>query len=189
MDYNDILSRLTRTFASLNNRFDEDTFDHMKFTEWPDGKGMSITWDKVDNNEVLNKIMPIMHNLASLKDNLKNCLMRNGHDKQIVEITVDGSLHLQVLIDIVNQEKHGTPLKRSRSSKNPVISDARYQFRMGSKKGSPLEDAKNEFSPTMFIDAIIEDNLGNYLFTLDEMVETCFLKWKELAEQYDCGKM
>ena len=63
---------------------------------------------------MINKIFIIFYNLASLKDNIKNCLEKKGLDKNLIEIEINNSLHLQVLIDIVNQEKHGYPLKKTK---------------------------------------------------------------------------
>lgn len=184
MDFQSIQSRLQRVFTSLNERFDEDISKHTRIEEWPDGKGVSITFDNSNPHLVYNRIMTILHNLASLKDHLKNNFLKNNLDPGIVEREIDGSLHLQILIDLVNQEKHGTPLKRPRSGRNPVIDEPRSSFRMGSKKGSPLYPPPDD-TPTMFIDAYIMDGDGKLLFYLDELVETCFNKWRLLAEQCD----
>lgn len=186
MNYNSIQARLTMAFAALNGRFDENISKHENWQEWPDGKGVSLTFDKEDKHIVFNKIMTILHSLGSLKDHLKNCLKKNDHNPQIVEDEINGSLHLQVLIDLVNKDKHGSELNKPRSGRDPWIDDPRNGLRMGSKKGSPLEEGSPD-QPTMFIDAYIMDGEGKLLFYLDELVETCFLKWRELAATYGCS--
>jgi hypothetical protein len=185
MDYNNIQSRLERTFSSLNERFDENSNKHVNVQEWSNGKGVSITFDNTDKNLILNRIMNILHNLASLKDHLKACMEKKELDPKIVEEEINNSLHLQVLIDLINKEKHGGILKSHRSNKNPVIEDPTNSFRLGSKKGSPIEKHSSDI-PTMFIDAQIRDDKGNFLFTLDDLVEICFMKWKNLAKTYNC---
>jgi len=188
MDYNDITSRLKRIFSSLKDGFEEDVEKHTNVEEWKNGKGVTLTYGKYDEEELLNKIMSILYNLASLKDNLKNNLEKNGFNPQIVEDEINNSLHLQVLIDIVNQDKHGSPLRKPRSHKNPVIKYPNIGFRpffkkKGTATGNSTEDIEK---PVMFIDALIKDEHENILFYLDEFVETCFAKWKALAQKYNC---
>jgi hypothetical protein len=121
MDYNDIRSRLSRTLSSLNERFDDDIDKYTRIEEWEHGEGFSIIFGNEDEEKILNKIMIILHNLSSLKDHIKNRLSARGMNPRIAEDEINKSLHLQALIDIVNQEKHGTPLQKPRSNKNPVI--------------------------------------------------------------------
>lgn len=195
MDYNDIKARMERTFSSINERFDEDINKHTNVELWKNGKGFSLTFGNTDKDVILNKIFTILHNLSSLKDHLKLCLKKNGYDSKLVELEIDKSIHLQVLIDIVNQEKHGAPLKRPRSNKNPVIDEPTNNFRLARKMGDVTEiNFTNEGKvishgspPTMFIDAIIRDDKGNLLFRLDELVETSFNKWLEIAKKYNCS--
>ncbi len=123
MNYNNIKSRLKRTFTSLDDRFDENVDQHANIEPWENGMGESWTFGSSDNESLLNKVMIILHNLASLKDNLKNSLKKNGLSPQIVEEEIKNSVHLQVLIDIVNQDKHGSPLRNPRSNMSPYISD------------------------------------------------------------------
>jgi hypothetical protein len=121
---------------------------------------------------------------------------KNGHDSQIVEDEINNSLHLQILIDIVNQEKHGSLLKKPRSNKNPIITDPSNGFRLASKKSSSTEInftkegniISHGASPAMFIDALIRDDKGQLLFRLDELVETCYTKWHDLAIKYGCNQ-
>lgn len=181
MDYNDIKTRLTRTFSSLNQRFDEDIERHVNIVEWENGRGLSITFGEQDEDALLNKIMIILYNLSSLKDHLKNCLSKNGYNPQLIEDEINKSLHLQVLIDIVNQEKHGAPLRKTRSYRNPVFRYPSQSFRPFFSKNMSSE------IPTMFIDALIKDDKENIIFYLDELVETCFEKWSQIAIKYKCG--
>jgi hypothetical protein len=189
MNYNDIKSRLDRTLSSLNTRFDEDIDYHTNIEFWENGKGLSITFGNLDEAEVLNRIMTILHNLASLKDHLKNCLQSKGHNPQIVEHEINNSLHLQVLIDIINQEKHGSPLKRPRSNKNPVIRYPEMGYRPFFKVGGSVMDEipeDYEGPGSMVITALIKDENENLLFRLDELVETCFSIWHSLAKEHGC---
>lgn len=182
MDYNDIKARLSRTLSSLNERFDDDIMKYTVIKEWINGEGVSITFGGESEEVLLNRIMVILYNLASLKDHIKNKLSSKGLNPGIVESEIDSSLHLQVLIDIVNQEKHGTPLRKARSNKGPVIRYPElgyFPFRKHPNAG-PDND-----SGTMLIHAVIKDKDDNNLFQLDELVDRCFAKWQELIKTYD----
>jgi hypothetical protein len=177
MDYNDIRARLSRTMASLNERFDDDIDKYVRVEEWSSGEGVSIVFEGEDEEALLNRIMIILYNLASLKDHIKNRLSAKGLNPMIVETEIDNSLHLQVLIDIVNQEKHGTPLKKSRSNKGAVIRYPRIGYFPFRKHPDAAADDEEG---TMVIHALIKDNRENLLFHLDDLIETCFAKWNEL---------
>jgi hypothetical protein len=197
MNFNDIRSRLERTFLSLNDRFDENVLEKISthFEEDESSRTMKTSMGDLNQEKINNKILIILHNLASLKDNLKKCLKKNGHDDQIVEKEINNSQHLQVLIDLVNQEKHGYPLTRNRRSfLDPLIANQSHFLGMNlnSKNKSALFmvglDGQPELSEegTLVIDADIVDNQGNVIFKLYELVNTCFEKWVNLANTYNC---
>lgn len=162
----------------MDARFDDKIENHVKVEEWRDKKGVSISFGNTSEDEILNKILTILYNLASIKDHLKNCLKGNGYDAKIVEDEINKCLHLQVLFDIVNQEKHGTPLKRSRSNKNPVI-------RYPSNGYFPYIKNENNEMGSMVISALIKDDKDTKICTLDELVETCYDKWNNLAAKHN----
>ena len=101
MNYNDIKSRLKRTFVSLDDRFNEDVDQHTNIETWENGMGESWTFGSSDQVSLLNKSMIILQNLASLKDNIKNSLKKNGYSPQIIEEEINNCIYLKVLIDIV----------------------------------------------------------------------------------------
>ncbi len=199
MDYNDISARMERVLSSLNARFETDIEKHIhldvKSTET--SRTIISTFGNDDQPTLENKVLIILYNLASLKDNLKNCLRSKGLDPNIVELEIDNSLHLQVLVDIINQEKHGYPLTRTnRSNKNPIISDLRQV--LGLSTGSESNSEAGFFitpdgtmniignNNKIAILGFIKDDQGNILFSLEELVETCFERWNLLAKTYRC---
>lgn len=199
MDYNDISARMQRVMSSLNARFETDIEKHIhldvKLTET--SRTITRTIGNDDQPTLENKVLIILHNLASLKDHLKNCLRNKRLDPKIVESEIDNSLHLQVLVDIVNQEKHGYPLtKTNRSNKNPIISDLRQVLGL-STGNEPNSEAGFFITPdgkmniignnnNIVILGLIKDDQGNILFSLEELVETCFERWNLLADTYQC---
>jgi len=182
----------------MNGRFDDNVLDGIKieYGQSETTKWMGMTIGNNDDEEIINKIFLILHNLASLKDHLKNCLKSKGQNQNIVEDEINKSLHLQVLIDLVNQEKHGYPLTKSnRSGKNPLIRMPREMLNISSSSepnsvagitlnqdGTYNLDGESKIK----ISAIISDENKNTLFKLDELVETCYEKFKSLAAIYNC---
>jgi hypothetical protein len=196
MDYNNISKRLQRLHASVNDRFNSDIQKHLhvdiQATDYTRNITVSIGSD--DQPTLENKILIILHNLANFKDNLKAWLLAKGIDSKIVELEINNSLHLQVLIDIINQEKHGYPLtKSSRSGMNPVITDERQVLQVSTRNEpnsfagffvSLNGEMKTLGDNKVMITATIKDGHGNVLFSLDEMVEKCIERWEALINQY-----
>jgi len=174
MDYDDIRTRLNRTYKSLDIRYDEAVEKHIRIEKWADGRGESWHFgDEEEKPETVNKVMTILYNLASLKDHLKNGFKKSNLDSKVIDKEIDESLHLQVLIDIVNQDKHGSPLRNPRSTKSPKL--------MGLGNGMRMADPRTgEEKFTMVISGTIIDKNGERIFGLDELVETCFAKWEKL---------
>lgn len=195
MDYNDFSLRLKRTLASLNGRFNDEIAVYITHGQDENGSFFSMQAGNGDEETIINKIFIILYNLSSLKDNLKNCLKNKNINPQIVEDEINNSLHLQVLIDIVNQEKHGYPLTKSnRSNKNPLIKHAMEWLVMtsspepGSSAGMFFnENGLNIIGDTnMAISAMIFDDENNLLFTFDELADTCYEKFEQIANEHNC---
>lgn len=207
MDYNNLSERLKKTLNSLNGRFDDDiavylthekkeriNLDNTKTTEL----SFHYSFGKDDTETIINRIFIILYNLASLKDHLKNSLQKKGINTHKVEDEINNSLHLQVLIDIINQEKHGYPLKKSnRSNKNPLIVGACQMLEMStaagvenSVSGSYLTADGIQFfgdgTQKVKISAEITDGDKNRLFSLDELIETAYEKILSLAQKHNC---
>lgn len=201
MDFNDIKSRLDRTLTSLNARFDSDIRKNtnIEFIQTSQGTGIRNTFGKNSENENLNQIMIILYNLASIKDNLIKELQTKGREekqaKDIVEGEINNCLHLQVLIDLVNQEKHGYPLtKHKRSNKNPLIKNATQNLAFVGGPGAVTEiNMANDghlivhgTPPVIKLTADIYDDQNNILFGLNTLVDTCYSKWEALAKTHGC---
>ncbi|WP_157831453.1 hypothetical protein [Confluentibacter flavum] len=163
----------------MNDRFDEDIDKHINVEPWENGMGESWTFGSSDQVSLYNKVMIILYNLASLKDNLKNSLKKNGYSPQIIEEEINNSIYLKVLIDIVNQDKHGSPLRKPRSNINPYISDLNQGLRLGDKR-------EGFDGPVILIDGYIRNIDGQIIFTLDQLVETCYEKFSDLSNKYNC---
>jgi len=187
MNYDDIKSRIDRTYVAINAKVDNDIdkHAHYHFYEKNGEQRVTVTFGTEEEKGLMLPIMSVIHLLATLKDHLKNSLKEKGHDPLLVERTIDESIHLQILIDIDNQDKHGTNLRKSRSNKSPIITDIHQGFYLGSKVYDIEGKVINKNGPpTIAIKALIKDSNGSILFYLDEMIEICYSKWIEIIKKY-----
>ena len=197
LDFNDIQSRIARINASINAMIDNDVKKHtnIEIVETDNGKGVSLTFGKDDQPTVENKIVMILYNLATLKDNLKACLERNGKSGQIVEDELKNSLHMQVVTDLANQYNHSVPLTWKRhSGKNLLIKNMRQDLALDGVAGSSTEITIGEDGhiisygtpPYILISADIYDDQGTLLFNLNTLIETCLSKYENIARTNNC---
>ena len=141
MDFNDIKTRLQRVYNSINAIYDTDIEGgiNVEIRETSDGISMKTTFGRNDETEAQVKIISIIHNIANLKDNLKNRLRDLRLNPQLVEAEINNSLPLQLIADLSNQDKHGYPLERTqRSNKDPLIKNIKsgLQLSTGAEAGS-----------------------------------------------------
>lgn len=192
MNFNDIKERLERTLSSLNSRFSYEIGKSIKIENRKEGESMTLTvnFGGDDVHEIENKIFIILHNLVNLKNCIKNSMEKPGRDKAAIENAINQSIYLQVLVDLVNQEKHGYPLtKNNRSKKNPVIKDISQGLRLSSANGRPASFTMDPFSGAfhsegdnaIVIHGKIYDDKDTFLFSVDELVEKSFESLQEIA--------
>lgn len=194
MDVNNLQSRLDVINCAATLRIDIDYKKYATVTPIEKGGVIVDLPGKNDPLKIAAGIYSILHQLATLKDHLKNQLKDHSLDKNIVEREIDSSIHLQVLIDLVNQEKHGYPLtKHIRSNKNPVIKEMSYTL-INNNHGKEVIlsigpkgelDILDGIPPSVALFANIFDDKGNYLFTFDDLVETCYNKWLFIATTHN----
>jgi hypothetical protein len=193
MDVNDITSRLEIILTALDSRIDDNYKSHIKI-EFNGEAVTSILPGKDDKPTIEFKILSILHLLATPKDHLKKRLEKNGDDPKVVERVIDSSIHLKVLIDLVNADKHGYPTKSNRSKKNPVIKNASQGLR-NNNDGKPIVvmmspngelETVHGKPPSVVLSAGIFDDKKNFLFDLDTLVETSYYHWVTIAKMYNC---
>ncbi len=87
---------------------------------------------------------------------------------------------LQVLLDLDNSDKHGSPLRVNHSRRNPIIRNVR-QGLVNNNHGKPIVMTISQVGetkvvdgdiPSVVINADIYDGDGDFLFDFDTLVET-----------------
>jgi hypothetical protein len=186
MDFNDVKSRIQRVYASIAQLKSDDYEKKIKWTP----EEFDIRFGSTDDPDDEHKVLSIISALADLKDNLKNRMDSLGLRKQLVEDEINKSLPLQLITDLDNQNKHDYPLKLTkRSNRDPQIKnvasglevtfgptgDGGIMFHMDSATVSFDGGAGGKHS----IDAEITDGSGNFICSLDSMVNDAIMLWEQ----------
>lgn len=116
MNYNDVNSRIERIYLSIQINISDGTAEYLRLERVPN---TTLSHFKANENEVLNKLIMIVSHISNLKDHLKNRIEIKGGSKQIIEDEINNNLHLQLIVDLNNAEKHGYPVKSKRSKLDP----------------------------------------------------------------------
>lgn len=192
LDVNNIEQRLKRIYNSLSSTYEEDAYKHIVI--FKDKKGNDIGWgtSPIIEDDILANFYNIIHNIASIKDHLKN-------KYQNVELVISNSQVLKLIIDLDNADKHGYPLKRPRSGTTPKIVNPTSYFRLeaGQTFGSitkitSLIDPKTmelkrtseigeiKMSGMVVFDAQIIDENGALLIGFQDLIEQSIKAWEDI---------
>jgi hypothetical protein len=197
----DLESKIKRMYQTINESIDENVFNHLHHITNPDTKqviGFGFDGSR-KNNDQENRVIHIVHAIASLKDHLKKKVARG----QMVEDVINNCLALKLLVDIDNANKHGYPLtKRRRSGLDPqiknirsiwnidaggsIISKRKFSF-FKNENGSPEMSATTSFERAdgkIQITADITDIDGNFLMSFNDMVDEAVKEWEQIIENH-----
>lgn len=193
MDINDIRNRLKRILHALDATVDDDYQKHFKIER----NGESVTTTFPANGDKLaleNQTWEIIHLLGTVKDNLKKAIVREGGDGEFVERCINESPYLQILMDLWNADKHGYPVRRSRSGKNPKIQNI-HQGAINNNNGQPiiaLVHPDGGFTippeypaPSVVLVADIVDEHNTFIIDYEILVEACYNIWNGIASHYN----
>lgn len=184
MIYNDIQARLKSIYASIQQKYEyEDGVVKRMKSEIKEDGSVFISLDK-DEHDLYNKINIIIFNLANVKD----CLVKNGVNKKILETEINKSLYLQLILDLANQERHGYPLtKTRRSSKDPLIQNVHLVMTVSNRKNNFYVERNDGAAVQNIMSVIvadITDSTGNIICRLDELVDNALADWEKIIRTY-----
>ena len=184
MDFNDLNEKVKRLHVALGERYDADISSNITDTRitLADGKfehRTSFGHNNPEKNQSL--VVNAIHNIASLKDIIKSKLSAKGEDPQIYENLINDNLHLSLITDLDNKEKHGDPLAFSnRSGMDPKIINIEQALRgRGITNVSFTTDFTTgisrldsvEGNVKIIVTADIVDHNGKLIMSLNEMLE------------------
>lgn len=193
MDFNDLNSKMKRLYVALGEQYDEDIDSNiidsrMMFDDGVFEHRTSFGTNKPEKNQYI--IMSAIHHIGSLKDVIKAKL----EDSREYERLIDAHQSLQLVTDLDNKDKHGDPLSRPRSSKNPKIINVAQVLRgRGITNASFTTDLVTgvtklnsvEGDVKIVIVADVVDSVGEFIMPLDEMLEKSFSAIEEFLKAHN----
>ncbi|WP_264559243.1 hypothetical protein [Flavobacterium sp. N2270] len=184
MDFNNLEQRLSILYKAINLHYSfykpvvpeteeyvENGKRHLKVTF---GGGSINTDEKL---EVYNRMILVIHHLANIKDNVKKYLADRNLDDKVVESRINSSMHLSIITDLSNSEKHGYPLTKTRRSKlDPKITNIREAWNIN----YPLSKVfYNPMNSNIEFTADIVDFNDNIISDFNELIEKAIENWED----------
>ena len=183
MDFNDLELRISILYRAINTNYSFNYPVIPQTREYEEnGKkyfqviidGGNITTDEVlDAN---NRIIHITHQLANLKDNLKNYLSKKSVSGQIVEDNINNSQFLSIITDLSNSDKHGYPTNSKRSRLDPKIVNVRKGMQINNKLAKVFYDVMD--SRIVFTADIVDFN-DNFICDFNDLIEKAIENWED----------
>ncbi|MCO6163661.1 hypothetical protein [Flavobacterium sp. NRK F7] len=184
MDFNNIQQRISLLYKAIELYYDfkqpmipvteEGENNGKRYLTVKLGAGITTEDEKLD---FFNRIILIIHNIANIKDNLKKFLSERNLNQKVVEMIIDDSIHLSIIADLSNSEKHGYPLTKTRRSKlDPKITNIRKSWDINfplSKVYHNIMDSNVQFK------ADIVDFNDNFICDFDELIEKAIENWED----------
>lgn len=192
MDFNDLQSRLKRIYSTINIKYDINVVENtnIKILKTNKLKGFSIDFGNDSDSEMEGKILSILHNISTLKDHIKDALSSKNLNTNIVEDLINNNLYLQLLFDLVNQDKHGYPLtKTNRSHKNPVLQNFKQRLQLGGTKASlsvtKTGEIRSQGNSRITISCDVCDDTGVRICDVDKLIENCVNLLEGIIHNYE----
>lgn len=184
MDFDDIQERLERLYSAVNERYDQVTDDSIieKTTIRDDGVfEHRVTFGSNDEAQNKNKVMNVIHAIASLKDHIKSKLTEMGNDPRDYEKYIDDNLSIALITDLDNKDKHGGTLRSPRTDKNPQLANIRQALRGKGKtsfavatsfSGMKSTITRNQGNIKLEIVGDVIDGSGSLVARLEDVIES-----------------
>lgn len=194
IDYNDIETRIKLLYKATDSYINKTSFVRPQILKEDLEKSPGKTTFKItiggrkmtdeDTLETINYINQMVDSLANLKDNTTNALKFEGISKKqsenIINSYIDNSLELCIITDLDNQNKHGYPLRRTRSKFTPLIRNIRPEMTIPLFFG--WTDLFN--NGKVLFEADIIDNNGQIITTFRKIIERSVELWENFYLQY-----
>ncbi|WP_333810498.1 hypothetical protein [Flavobacterium sp.] len=184
MDFNNLEHRISVLYKAIDFHYAFQNLVVPKTEEYEEnGKkymrvtiGASITNDDA-KFEAYNRMILVIHHIANLKDNLKKFLFEKNLEDKIIEDRINDSLHLSVITDLSNAEKHGYPLTKFKRSKlDPKIINIRKEWNVKFPLTKVFYNPMNQGEEYV---ADIVDFQDNLVCTFNELIDKAIENWED----------
>ena len=200
MNINDIDERLARLYDSIDEQYQKINDDAIveSLIVREDGiHELRMSFGNNDPVKNMNKIMNVVHAIASLKDHIKDKLAEKYDDPKKYEDYINSNEPLALITDIDNQDKHTTNLKHRRTKHTSLRIDNIHQALRGVGKtsfsvtkkfnepGARVSEAAGDLK--IIIVGDILDNSGQFITTVDSMITSGIQLLEDFIEQNSIG--
>ena len=183
MDFNNFEQRLSILYKTINLHYSfykplvpqtkeyvENSKRHLKISF---SVGSINADEKLD---VYSRMTTVIQHLANLKDNAKKYLSDKNVESKIVEERINNSIHLSIITDLSNSEKHGYPTISRRSKLDPKIINVRESWNIK----FPLSNVfYNPMNSKIELTADIVDFNDNFICDFNELIEKGIENWED----------
>lgn len=195
---NDILTRISRIYAAIDV-IEEDDPRKLKGNVFQTDKVKVVFQDFRDglsDDDLSNQAHIVIYNVANMSDHLRRWAAHNGHDKTKVDQAFNGSLELQIVKDLSNNDRHPYPPRdggHSKRSPKLVEINRVMQLQTQAKKGSMIAMTIGAGGVPKFIGdgtakAVVTGNVvdkdGNRIGDLYEIVNKAVKAWEALLVDF-----
>ncbi|SFD92279.1 hypothetical protein [Spirosoma endophyticum] len=184
MDFNDLTKKIKRAYINIGEL---STPNFERKIKWaPNALNISFgsTDDLTDETKILNAVGAI----ADMKDCIKRKMSSMDLSPKLAEDEINNNLSLQLITDLDNQQKHIYPLtNEERSHRSPqyrnVHSYVKFTFGSGADSGIAFDLVGQTVNPVgntvvkAEVEAEITDKDGNFIVTLDTMINDAIAIW------------
>lgn len=193
-----IAARISRLFTAMG-AIEEDDPKQLRATVIETEKGIGFFQDfrgGLSDDELSLQAHAVIHDIANLRDHLRQWAAKNGQQKTRINQTIADSLELRIILDLSNNDKHGYQRsRRGRSGKSPRLTRINrvMQLQTQAKKGSTIAMTLGPGGVPRFIGdgtgkAVVTgdvvDNDNNRIGDLYEIANKAVEAWEHLLTDF-----
>lgn len=139
MDLPDLQFKIERLYEAVASAREPDLSKFLPVVEAV-GNWVVVRQDfnrGLNQAQLNNAAFQVVRAIAGLKDHLRNAARRQELDAEEVEKTINGSLPLQLMIDLANFDKHSKhdKVKAQRSKRSPRLMNVRGAMQITARAG------------------------------------------------------
>lgn len=183
--------RLKRIYAAIGETIQEDSSEFNPVIRRKHGNTFTVNVDfrgDLTSEQLVNLVHSAVHNVANLKDHLKRWEKQNMKDSSLVEDAIRQSEDLQIIIDLSNYDKHGSPRDDGISHKGPQLKNIRRN--LVAKGGSGVTFAPFDSTPVtfhggsaVFVTGDVVDKTNKRLGDLHDYLKVGVSSWEDLMKK------
>ncbi len=191
MNINSLKERMQILYASVERRLKKlspSAETSINVTKWE--LFTRVRFGSSSPPQLRSDVNAIISDLASLRDIIKVNLRAKGLSPRIMEDAINASFHLQLIVDLNNEYKHGHPLRDGyRSGVEPIVGPLVEGLKVppGETVDMVVEYASGRVEIDKDFEVVITGDIttrdGRRLCTLDELFDTALTEYEGIMKE------